>query len=272
MTAMPLRRLRLALDALRGCEGRRVTAEELRNFYAERYVQLNPDVDVQDAPEKAEALLRVLRYARVERLTRVLEVGCGSGGVLEVIAGRLGAGLAVGVDYGLAQARQARDRVGASVILAQGERLPFRDREFELAYITDVLEHVIDPVALLRELGRVSEHVGFLVPLESGLLSSPLYAYRRVRGKVTNREQYGHIWRWFRPEVSALFRAAGLTIVWSRSSRPVSPPAFPSWRGRAVERLKAGTTAVSPLVSEALFGGVAMVGVARSRDVNASPP
>ncbi|MEX2459117.1 MAG: class I SAM-dependent methyltransferase [Actinomycetota bacterium] len=99
----------------------------------------------------------------------VLEIGCGVGGNLEAITSR-GLG-AVGIDLSepaLAEAGAAHPTVGFAA--ADGSRLPFRDGAFGVIVVTEVLEHVRDPVAVAAEAGRVVGPGGLL------FATSPNYA------------------------------------------------------------------------------------------------
>ncbi len=257
-------------DTLRGREGARLSGPLLREFYETKYICLNPTLDVEYAAGKAAALLTACQQAGIPQVRTLLEVGCGAGAVLANMRSGLKARRYVGVDYGLPQARVAATVSGAPAVVADGARLPFLPRSFELAYFVDVLEHVLDPEALLREIGRVATYVGFLVPLEAGLLSSPIYAYRRLRGRATNLEQYGHIWRWARPGVMRLFRRADFRVI---VASPFYSPASrytTSW-GHLFAECQRLAHRLHPSVAEALFGGVSLVGVATSMNSRGRP-
>jgi SAM-dependent methyltransferase len=94
---------------------------------------------------------------------RVLDLGCASGSNF----GRLrSAGASVvGVDVSLARLRVAR----ASCPVAQGigERLPFRDRTFDLVYVSHVLHHAADHRRVLGECHRVLRGGGRLFLIET---------------------------------------------------------------------------------------------------------
>jgi SAM-dependent methyltransferase len=85
---------------------------------------------------------------------RLLEVGCG-GGLLLRDALRSGAS-ATGIDHSEDMVTLARERaVGADVLAARAEDLPFGDGEFSAVAMSIVFFFFDDPVLVLRECHRV---------------------------------------------------------------------------------------------------------------------
>jgi SAM-dependent methyltransferase len=81
--------------------------------------------------------------------TRLLDVGCGTGWLADHCADY------TGVDGSAEAVQVARER-GRSVQLHDlDEPLPFADASFDGVVLKDVLEHVADPVAVVREVRRV---------------------------------------------------------------------------------------------------------------------
>jgi SAM-dependent methyltransferase len=81
--------------------------------------------------------------------TKLLDVGCGSAWLAEHFTEY------TGVDNSPEAVKAATER-GRAVLLADVDAaLPFADREFGGAVLKDVLEHVEDPVAVVREVLRV---------------------------------------------------------------------------------------------------------------------
>jgi SAM-dependent methyltransferase len=113
--------------------------------------------------------------------THPLEVGAGEGVIAQRLHGRFGTAVALDLpDAGLR--REWRSRPGPSYLHADAERLPFRDGEFDLVVCVEVLEHLRDPGAGLRELARVSSrHLLLSVPREPWFRGSNLVAGRYVR-------------------------------------------------------------------------------------------
>ncbi|MFE6778256.1 methyltransferase domain-containing protein [Streptomyces sp. NPDC057702] len=91
----------------------------------------------------------------------VLDVGCGPGTITADFAARVAPGRVTGVDAAegvLGQARAlAAERGLGNVTYAVGDiyRLGFPDASFDVVHAHQVLQHVADPVAALREMRRV---------------------------------------------------------------------------------------------------------------------
>jgi SAM-dependent methyltransferase len=104
----------------------------------------------------------------VERGSRVVDLGCGTGSSLRFIVAALRGGMAVGVDRAGAVLREAAATPGlagrVSLLRADlGRPLPFAAASFDRALCHNVLEFLPDPQLLLREVHRVLRPGGRLV-------------------------------------------------------------------------------------------------------------
>ena len=103
---------------------------------------------------------------------RMLDVGCGQGDDAAALA-RLVApgGVVVGVDGSQSMIEEARRRhgevEGLSFDVADGAHLPFDDASFDACRIDRVLQHVADPVPVVREMVRVLRPEGVLVAFDN---------------------------------------------------------------------------------------------------------
>lgn len=104
---------------------------------------------------------------------RLLDVGCGPGTITTDLAARLAPGEVVGVDAEgdvVDQARAHAHQLGvANVRFEVGDlfALAHDDASFDVVHAHQVLQHLSDPVAALRELRRVLRPDGFLAARDS---------------------------------------------------------------------------------------------------------
>ena len=87
-----------------------------------------------------------------ERRPRILDVGCGTGANLELLARY---GDVEGVDISQDALAFCRARGLESVRHGAAEKLPYEDGEFDLVTSFDMVEHLDDDVAGLKEMRRV---------------------------------------------------------------------------------------------------------------------
>lgn len=119
-------------------------------------------------PAKRSLVVNMIRHwIRPAGPVRLLDVGCGTGANLPALR-RFGT--VTGCDVAEPAVRYARGRGFADVVLQPDpHRLPFPDGRFEIVAALEVLEHVDDDAALLRDIGRV------LAPHGTVLLSVPAH-------------------------------------------------------------------------------------------------
>jgi SAM-dependent methyltransferase len=128
-----------------------------QNRYRERYRREHPGW--RSSGDEFEALAR----QRLSPDSRVLDLGCGHGGVMELFWRNVRS--AVGVDPDLASLRQ--HRASLPLVCGRGEALPFAAEHFDVAIGLWVLEHLPMPEIVLKNVRRTlapGGHFLFLTP------------------------------------------------------------------------------------------------------------
>ncbi|HEV2141297.1 MAG TPA: methyltransferase domain-containing protein [Candidatus Dormibacteraeota bacterium] len=142
----------------------------VQNAYRERYRAIRPGW--RSSGDQLEAMVR----SHVTPESRVLDLGCGRGGVVELIWRDVR--LAAGLDPDAPSLNEHR-APGMPVIRGVGEKLPFVDLAFDLVVCVWVLEHLEDPAAALREVRRVLRPGGHFVFVTPNI-RNPMMVMNRI--------------------------------------------------------------------------------------------
>ena len=126
---------------------------------------------------------------------RILDVGCGTGGML---ADYEGFGPSLGLDTA-PEAGHFCGLRGLSVVLGSGTHLPMADSSVDVVSALDVIEHVEDDRAILREMWRVCSAGGLL------LLTVPAFQFLWSSHDDLNH----HKRRYILPDLALRLREAG---------------------------------------------------------------
>jgi 2-polyprenyl-3-methyl-5-hydroxy-6-metoxy-1,4-benzoquinol methylase len=177
------------------------------------------------------------------RKGRLLDVGCGSGAFL---AHMRDLGWEVqGLEPDPAAADVAKTRYGLEVVCAPLEEANIAPESFDVVTLSHVIEHVHDPVALLRECGRVLRGDGIMVMVTPNNRS---WGSRWFGSSWRGWEVPRHLFVFSTRSLKMCAERAGLQVlelrttarsargIWLESGLSGSPPAPAGW-GR--ERLQA---------------------------------
>ncbi|HEX5602840.1 MAG TPA: methyltransferase domain-containing protein, partial [Pyrinomonadaceae bacterium] len=135
----------------------------------------------------------------IDRRPRILDVGCGTGANLLMLSNY---GDAEGVDVSEDALAFCRERGLTNVKLGAAEALPYEDGTFDLVTALDVVEHLDDDLAGLREMRRV------LRPGGRALLFVPTFMFLwGLQDDVSNHRR-----RYRMPELQRVLEQAGFEI------------------------------------------------------------
>ncbi len=181
--------------------------------------------------DKAEVYLDAINEVLLETVIgalppggRVLDVGCGSGGLLRELEGR--AAYRAGVEISSVAARSAARVADAVVTGPVMSDLPFPPASFDVVVCADVLEHLDDP------LGALSWAAGWCRPGGAVVVSVPNVANWQARLRLLRgRWEYepcglfdsGHLRFFTRASLLDLVSVAGLEV---ESCEPARVPSL----------------------------------------------
>src|ERR687883_1475675 len=178
----------------------------------------------------------------------VLDVGCGPGTITVDLAGRVAPGRVLGLDVSPAPLDEARALArsrGVAVAFEVGDvyALEAADDSFDVVHAHQVLQHLTDPVAALREMARVCRPGGLLAvrdvdyatfvwwPDDRGL-DRWLDLYHRVARRNDAKPDAGRrLLSW--AHAAGLRDVTASTSSWCYSSPPEREWWGNSWAGRA---------------------------------------
>jgi len=149
--------------------------------------------------------------------TRILDVACGTGLWLEMLAQRYRDAALFGIDRVPAMLKIAQNRTGhqATLLEADATRLPFNDDGFQLVTTTNALHYFPDVHSALTEIRRVLDPSGNLVITDW----CQDYFWMKVLNRTLPLTRHAHGHTFGRRELEDSLITAGFEIVDSNAKK-----------------------------------------------------
>lgn len=179
------------------------------------YLSKNPTWHETGAAWKATQVLSLLGERSLQPES-IVDIGCGTGGVLEVLASALNDTRLVGYDLSSHAVRMVER--SDKVELRVGTPKDVRER-FDVLLSLDVFEHVEDYIGFLRSLHPIANRFVFHIPLDISVQS-----VARERPLLTGRSTVGHLHYFTRGTALASLETAGFKVICDKLLLPKDMP------------------------------------------------
>jgi ubiquinone/menaquinone biosynthesis C-methylase UbiE len=159
-------------------------------------------------------LTRIREAAQLTINSRVLDVACGPGIVVEALA-RV-AGEAVGCDITPEMLEKTRKRCASTGLInvrclqGRAEALPFDDASFDAVISRSAVHHFVDPVAAFSEMARVAKRGGRVVTVD--VTSSDLPEEAALHNALEALRDPSHVRMLPKVELHGMLTQVGLTV------------------------------------------------------------
>ncbi len=178
---------------------------------------------------------------------RVLDAGCGTGGLINFLRARNSAWTLCGLDFSSRACELARLRTGVEITEGSITSLPYADAGFDAVVSADVVCQVKDGATALREFTRVVRPGGVV------LVNVP--AFRWLWSYHDDTCETKH--RYTRQELSAQCQTAGLEIVFDSYANLLPLPLIAARRKLFKPENPTSDVRLYPAPVEAMFSGMA---------------
>lgn len=184
----------------------------------------------------------------------IVDIGCGTGGVLEELADLLAQGTRlVGIEPAPQAVDLARRLRSERVEVVEGTAADANER-FDLLLCLDVFEHVEDYFGLLRSLHLVADRAVFHIPLDMNAQH-----VARPTAIMDARRILGHLHYFSRETALATLAETGWIVQIERFTDSGLDAPNPSWKVRAARGPRRIAMMINKHAAVRLFGGSSLM-------------
>lgn len=160
---------------------RKIREQELHSKIAEDYEERREGTRNGRYYSK-EWLRTILKQIELSKARSILDIGCGTGILYEVLQEEGYTGSYVGTDLSPEMLEVGRkSHNGIELRVMDCERLDFDDKSFEIVFMRSVLHHTPDPVEAIKEMKRVAKKTILIAePLRNIFTELPRYLSKKL--------------------------------------------------------------------------------------------
>ena len=224
------------------------------------YAESNPTWDSEDSPWKAGQVVRLLHRNRLAP-QRLVEVGCGAGGVLATLRSAFPDTELHGFDIAPDAARLWPVHAAQHIHFNTGDFLQSVTPHFETLLLLDVLEHLANPFDFLVSLRGRADYFVFHIPLDLSVFS-----VLRETPLLYVRDKVGHIHYFTKGLALTLLKECGYQVIdWFYTGASLNGPR-PGWKTRLAGWPRRLAYFVNKDLGVRLLGGETLMVLARVSD------
>lgn len=183
------------------------TVDQLATFYSASYYDFNP------WREQGKGMAFARQLSKWKKSGTFLDVGCATGFFIYGIKNH-SSWEVYGTDFGESAIRFAKEKLGLNAFHGDLSDIAFPDEHFDYVHVNNVLEHVPNPVPLLKECHRIVKRDGiFYLSVPNGFVDSKDLIDFYNEEKIPARSKQGHIFFFQEKTLRILFETIGFDIV-----------------------------------------------------------
>jgi SAM-dependent methyltransferase len=183
------------------------TIEQLAAFYSASYYDFDP------WREQGKGMAFARQLSKWKKTGKFLDVGCATGFFIYGIKNH-SAWEVYGTDFGESAIRFAKEKLGLNAFHGDLASIHFPDDHFDYVHMNNVLEHVPNPVPLLKECHRIVKRNGiFYLSVPNGFVDSKDLIDFYNEETMPARSKQGHIFFFQEKTLRYLFDTIGFDIV-----------------------------------------------------------
>jgi len=150
---------------------------------------------------------RVLKELQIKQSSFVLDVGCGTGRFLQMLADK-GVRKLAGIDLSPEMIKKARLQLGKKAVLkiASVEKIPFASNTFDFVVTTETFHHFPSPDKSVREMCHVLKKNGSLCIADINFYSGAIHW-------LFKKLEPGHVGIYSAKQFAKTFEEAGLEVI-----------------------------------------------------------